>query len=194
MKKWISCLLGLLFSFVGGACKNGGAETQIYTATAEYVHTNGESGRAEMTYGGCFLFFDLPDGEMVVAGDVFYVEYTGMMYVLQSYPGQVRINDGKVVGVRREKAEFLSVVYVPATDEKASYFGKKTQDGTVEEIATYDAPKVYITDAETGAYQTLNALQTQTEFYASYSPLDGFDAEKGYRFSAFYVVDPRARA
>ena len=192
MKKWISFLFVAILSLFCASCKE--TQTQTYVATAEYVHVESESGKADMVYGGCVLFFDLPSGERAIAGDVFHVEYTGKMYVLQSFPGQARISEGEVVGVRKEKAEFLSVVYVPATDEKASYFGKKTQDGTVEEIATYDAPKVYITDAETGAYQTLNALQTQTEFYASYSPLDGFDAEKGYRFSAFYVVDPRARA
>ncbi len=192
MKKWISFLFVAILSLFCASCKQ--TQTQTYVATAEYVHVAGESGKADMVYGGCVLFFDLPGGERTVAGDVFYVEYTGKMYVLQSYPGQARISDGEIVGVRKDKAEFLSVVYVPATDESEGYFGKKTQDGTVEKIANYDAPKVYITDAETGAYQALNSLQTQTELYASYSPLDGFDKEKGYRFSAFYAVDPRARA
>ena len=192
MKKWISCLLGIAFTFAGVGCKSGGEETQVYTATAEYVHTVGESGRADFVYGGCELFFELPDGEPVVAGDVFYVEYTGMMYVLQSYPGQVRINEGKVVGVRRERAKILSLVYVPKTETDDAYF--KAVNGENAKIRVSHAPNFYITDAETGAYASLSALKDETVLYAAYSPLDGFDAETGYRFSAFYSHDPRARA
>lgn len=187
MKKCISWILGVVLAFFCIGCKN--ADTQTFTATAEYGYAVGSSGKAELFYGGCTLFFDLPDGEKTVAGDVFLVEYTGMMYVLQSYPGQVRIQDGEIIRVTKKNAEIIKLFYTPSDGT----FTAET-DGTKQKITVYDSPDFYIADADTGAYFALSSLTEERALYGAYSPLDGFEKGKGYRFSAFYTADPRAHA
>ncbi len=187
MKKCISWILGVVLAVFCIGCKK--ADTQTFTATAEYGYAVGTSGKAELIYGGCTPFFELPDDEKVIAGDVFLVEYTGMMYVLQSYPGQVRIQDGKIVGVTKKKAEIIQLFYTPSDGSFTT-----EADGEKQEIAVYDSPDFYIADADTGAYFALGSLSAETVLYGAYSPLDGFEKGKGYRFSAFYTADPRAHA
>lgn len=167
------------------------SEFDTYTVTANYDYGMHRPGLAAILYNSSTAFFELPEGvDMVLAGDLFTVKYSGQLLIQESYPSSVVFADGGIESLTMQKAKLVRLTYHPAADGEAERFVVLHDNGIEEEIAVAERPDYYITDAE-GHFEPLGELDYSQMLFGSYSPVDGYSASDGYKFSGFYVWNPR---
>lgn len=187
MKKIIAWLLALCCVGILTACESVVTVLTKYQVKECVVNTHydyvfHQEERAVLLYNSCTEFFPLSEGmAYAIAGDVFTLVYTGEMMTLTSYPGSVMIEDGEIKSVKVEKAKILQVIY--------RRDGWYTSSG--EAVSILEAPEYVIENPKTGAFLPLTDMEEGMLLYASYSPVDGYDTENGYRIAALFTVNPR---
>ena len=154
-----------------------GKNTEKVSFTVEYCYHMPQTGNAMTLWNGCYPFLSADEvgTDKLIAGDVLEVEYTGVMFVLESFPGQVRTDDFTLKKVTIKRARVAQVTYVLEEGNG------KILDGT----ASYPASE-YVLTSENGAYTETGGLQSQMQIYAS------FHAETG-ELSALYTFNPAQR-
>ena len=164
-------------------------ENGSFSVTASYDYGVHKEGYATLLYNGYVPFFDLPeDLDAPLAGDVYQVTFEGSADFTQSYPGNVNIN-GNIAAVTVETAIVVRVVY-------SNYEGEETieiyHDNGDREIAKVAWRPDYIVQGAggDGRIEPLSDIRYD-QFYATYSPVDGYSEIEGYRFAAFYSHCPR---
>ena len=187
MKKIIALLLSLCCVCILTACESVVTVFTKYQVKECVVSTHYDYGfhqeeRAVLLYNSCTDFFTLPEGmAYAIAGDVFTLAYTGEMMIQTSYPGSVIIEDGEIRSVKVEKAKIMQLIY--------------RQDGwyasSGEAVLILELPEYVIENPQSGAFVPLTDIEEGTLLYASYSPVDGYDEENGYRIAALFTVNPR---
>lgn len=160
-----------------------------FSVSAKYDYGGYEEGMATMVYGGYLPFFDLPaEIGTPVAGDIYTMLYDGSVPPSEMEPTDEWLN-GAVKSVTVQKAKVVRVVY-------SNYGGGETfeiyHDNGDREIAKVASHPDYIVQNAGGdgkIYPLDKVMYDQ--FYATYSPVDGYSAEEGYHFLAFYSGCPR---
>lgn len=81
-----------------------------WKVTAHFDYGQHIQGRAGLLIDGCTMFFNPKDYNLgeVVGGDVLIIYYVGKMSVLESYPGQVRMDRSQIKDVKKIDAEILA--------------------------------------------------------------------------------------
>ncbi len=133
--------------------------------------------KAVLLMDGSTVFVDAK----LIAGDVVYVDYSGEMYIQETYPGTVVFQNGRVerVEVQQAKVCILSVVQNAQTGEKQLV---NQLDQAIE-----SAPDFVLTDWD-GSYMEWRDLEVGTTLYGSFDgETDGLPTE----IAGLYTYLPR---
>ena len=172
-------LLGILFcgctEFPIEKLKN---KREKISFTVEYCYHMPQTGNAMTLWNGCYPFLSSYEvgTENLIAGDVIEVEFTGVMFMLESFPGQIRTENFVLKNVAVQLAKVSRVTYVL----------KNGVETVVEETTGTEYPALeYVLTNIDGAYTEIGVLQPQTQLYASYHAVTG-------ELSALYTYNPKA--
>ncbi len=145
------------------------ANTENIDFVAQYNYGNYVVGELVTLYSSSILFFDLPeDVTEEIAGDVYNIEYTGSMYILETYPSRVVLN-GEIKNVKRTKAKILEMKFVNESDKLCFIY-----DGVEIEYPNSNFPEYYISKDENGKsiYLPIEDLPSNTTLFASIKSTD----------------------
>ncbi|MBQ7325346.1 MAG: hypothetical protein IJW98_06360 [Clostridia bacterium] len=159
------------------------------TVTAGYDYGEYKKEMATLLYGGYLPFFDLPEEiDRPLAGDVYTIDFDGSATLTESYPGGVSV-DGTIASVAVEKAKIVRVVY--SNYGNGETFEIYHDNGDREIVKVVYRPDYIVQGVGgDGKIEPLSEVMYD-QFYATYSPVDGYSEEEGYRFAAFYSGCPR---
>lgn len=149
--------------------ENSNANTESIEFVAQYNYGNFVVGELVTLYSSSILFFDLPEGVTEeIAGDVYNIEYTGSMYILETYPSRVVLN-GEIKNVKRTKAKILEMEVVNQSDKICFVY-----DGVEIEYPNSNLPEYYISKDENGKriYLPIEDLPSNTTLFASIKSAD----------------------
>ena len=159
-------------------------QTEIFHVQYDYGFHN--DGKIAPLLSGCSIFFDLEkyEIEFLAAGDAVYVEYTGDMMVLESYPGQVVIQKGSLINVWVQRASVDTLVCGEVVGT-----GEEQTRTLFSETLTFDLENVpkYVMTQSDGSFKKLTEVQEGETLYASYTSQDGVNTLYG-----LYQFDPTA--
>ena len=158
MKKIIKCIIAIILclqtlclcSVLGGCNKSHGEGNKIdFVASYDYGMFN--SGKLTTLLNGCEMFFDPQKYSLgtIYAGETLTVEYTGDMYCLESYPGRVVINNGKIICITKNRAKVVGgFVY---TEQGVTLNGKLLSGYLPEYVISKDFSFTKISDLQVGS-------------------------------------------
>ena len=160
-----------------------------FSVTAGYDYGEFAAGMATMLFGGFLPFFDLPEGiGTPVAGDVYTMYYNGSDLSDKIEPGEEWTN-GTVQSVTLQKAKVVRIVYSNYGDGEQFEIYHDNGDREIAKVASHPDYVISGTGGEGKIYPLSDVVYDQ--LYATYSPVDGYSEEEGYRFAAFYSGYPR---
>lgn len=148
---------------------NSNANTENIDFVAQYNYGSFVVGELVTLYSSSILFFDLPeDVTEEISGDVYNIEYTGSMYILETYPSRVVLN-GEIKNVKRTKAKILEMEVVNQSDKICFVY-----DGVEIEHPNSNLPEYYISKDENGKriYLPIEDLPLNTTLFASIKSAD----------------------
>lgn len=191
MKKIINVILIIIMSFLS-SCKINDSSNEESNNTSNiemyvnYDYGNLSQNKATLLYNGCLKFFDEKDYDLdtILAGDILKVSHTGSMQVALSYPGQVKLSNGKITNIEKiESIKVLCSVYqVHGEDE--NYREVVSDD---KNINLMDIPSYVITSLD-GSYTNISNISHGSKLIATVNINDIID-EKTYKVSALYIQD-----
>ena len=158
-KKAFAIACATIFTFFSASCGGGlfaSKQETNFVVTGDYgVHIQGK-----VTYllAGSSVFFNYDEYEIenLVLGDIVEIEYTGELFIAESYPSQIRI-DGKLKDVDVDEAEIVQVVYdgvnIVAVDKSGFTFENIPQ---------------YVIKDGSGSFVALEEMAVNTTLYATY--------------------------
>ena len=158
-KKAFAIACATIFTFFGASCGGG-----LFTDKKETsLVVNGDYGvhvQGKVTYllAGSTIFFnyDEYDIEELILGDIVEIEYTGELYIQDSYPSKIVIN-GKLKDVDVEEAEIIKVSYNGVNlvaDDNRGY--------------TFENVPQYVVKDGSGSFVSLEEMEVNATLYATY--------------------------
>jgi hypothetical protein len=159
----------------------------------EYSYRQGTAtlyARPLVFAGGAYPSYELPDilpdgiGNPV-AGDVYHVVFKEPIIP----DSDMMVDESIVESVEVKQAEIVRVVYSNYGDGETFEIYHDNGDREIAKVASRPG---YIVQGSWGTgkcYPLADVMYDQ--FYATYSPVDGYSEEDGYHFSAFYSACPR---
>ena len=180
MKKIIKLIMIIFITFLS-SYKSEVLEIEMI---ANYDYGNVNFEKAIMLFNGCEKFFDEKDYDIdvILAGDIIKVSYTGSMQVALSYPGKVNINNGKIKNIELiESLKFtLTVNQVPGEDEN---YKELVSDDT--SLKFLDIPCYVITSLD-GSYTNISNISSGSKVIATVCVNDKID-KNTYKVTALYL-------
>ena len=167
------------------SCKNEMSQFATFYVNYDYggvlCSSEGEP-KITVLYNSSYFNFDLNDYEIpnnLVPGDSITIEYTGDLYTLTSYPGQIVLN-GDLLDL---KIEYTKIVEIEETNII------KDQEGNIESLYSYTYYDNYVVLDENLNYIELSKYQGDT-LYGSYNPIN--NNEDSQSLSALFAFNPRS--
>lgn len=144
------CSQIVMFGAVIGACDKQPQSGEKVDFVVSYDYGMFNSGKLTTLLNGCEMFFDPQKYSLgtIYAGETLTVEYTGDMYCLESYPGQVVINNGKIISVTKSRAKIVNGFV--CTEQGITLNGKLISGYLPEYAVTKDFSFVKISELSVG--------------------------------------------
>ena len=134
----------LSFVSCGGFDVDADGEIKTATFTVSCDYGTIEEGKVTLLLDGNLPFFELDDWgiDKLVVGDVITVEYTGDIFILETYPGTVSTKNATIKKITHTPAETQSfVVYSPDEEDAEALVAIKPE----QEVRPMEYPeKLYI--------------------------------------------------
>ena len=95
---------------VGGMVASNKTSSVTFTVQLDYgMHVE---GRVVPLLGDNYIFFNAEEYNVapLLGGDLVTITYTGEMFVLEKYPGEVVITNGEIISVKKHSADIIEIV------------------------------------------------------------------------------------